>query len=201
MCNRYKPPLSTGNSDEDLALASKMRFLSRQPNELRHLVETEGMDQRSFPWKQIDADDVAPEFPKLSEEEIRGITLGTYQVKMAKSYTKEHFQEDGSFEIHVSEENENIIRARIQSRHVSAKKYLCWIQYVDGVIKSWYCKCKAGSRVVGCCAHITSVVWYLSHGRHQQKPVQGVRDWTEHLEDAARVIDESDSDEASGAEE
>ena len=41
----------------------------------------------------------------------------------------------------------------------------------------------------------------FSFGRHQQKPVLGVRDWAVHLEDAARVIDETDSDEESGPEE
>ena len=101
-----------------------MRSLSRQPNELRHLVETEGMDLRTYAWEKIDASDVVPDFPRLTEE-IRQITLGIYQVKMAKSYTAEHFQEDGNYEIHVSETTENVVGARIQSHHVSAKKYLC----------------------------------------------------------------------------
>ncbi|XP_062598202.1 uncharacterized protein LOC134259614 [Saccostrea cucullata] len=196
ICNKYKPPLSSGEADEDLATAYKMLHLSRQPNALRLLVESEGMDQRSYPWTKIDATDVAPDFPRLSEEEIRELTLGTYQVKLARSYANEHLNEDGSYEIHINEDIENIVSAKIQSRHVSAKRYLCWIQHSNGVIQTWYCKCKAGSRVVGCCAHITSVVWYLSYARYQEKPVMGVRDWAEYLEDAARVIDATDSEDS-----
>lgn len=115
---------------------------------------------------------------------------------MAKSYTNEHINEDGNYEIHVNEDVENVVSARIQSRHVSAKKYYCWIQYGEGVVQAWYCKCKAGSRVVGCCAHITSVVWFISYARHQEMPVLGVQDWAVHLEDASRVIDETDSGES-----
>lgn len=200
ICNKYSPPLSSGETEQDIAIAAKMVYLSRQPNELRNWIETEGIDRRSFTWTKLDASGVAPEFPQLSEEEIREITLGTYQVKMAKSYTNEHINEDGNYEIHVNEDVENVVSARIQSRHVSAKKYYCWIQYGEGVVQAWYCKCKAGSRVVGCCAHITSVVWYLAYARHQETPVLGVQDWAVHLEDAARVIDETDSEE-SGTEE
>ena len=159
------------------------------------------MNQRTYAWGKIEANDVVPDFTILTEEEIRQITLGIYQVKMAKSYTAKHVQEDGNYEILDSKITENVVVARIQSCHVSAKKYLCWIRYQDGVVTSWYCKCKSGSRFVGCFAHITSVVWYLSFGRHQQKPVLGVRDWAVPQEEAARVINETDSDEESGPEE
>jgi len=56
----------------------------------------------------------------------------------------------------------------MQSRHVSSKQNTLWIHYQrfgEGrrAIKGWYCKCK----VVGCCAHVTSVIWYLGFARHQ----------------------------------
>lgn len=101
--------------------------------------------------------------PSISEVETRLITLGTYQIKIAKSYTYEHIKEDGSYEIHV---NEDIDSARIQSRHISAKKYYYRIHCGEGVVLALYCKCKAGSRVVGCNAHIFSVFGYLSYARH-----------------------------------
>lgn len=88
-----------------------------------------------------------------------------------------------------------------KSRNLSAKKYRYWIRHCEGAIVSWYCKCKAGSRVVGCCAHITSVLWYLAFARHQFTSVKGVRNWADHLDDAARVVDESDSGAESPTEE
>lgn len=54
--------------------------------------------------------------------------------------------------------------------------------------------------MVECCAHITSVVGYLWYETYQETSVLGVQDWAGHLEDAARVIDETDSEE-SGTEE
>lgn len=89
-------------------------------------MEKEGWDKRSSSWRVLDANDVASDFSILSEDEIRNITLGTYQVKMAKAYTHEHVQEDGAYDILITEDIPNIIGAKIQSWHVSSKKYF-WI--------------------------------------------------------------------------
>ncbi|XP_062619706.1 uncharacterized protein LOC134281247 [Saccostrea cucullata] len=201
LCNRFTSVLSSGNAEEDQAMTLKMLHLSKRTNELQEFVESNGLSNRTYSWQKIDAAGFAQDFPKLSDSEIRQLTLGVYQVKMAKAYTQEHLQDDGTYEILVNEDLDGIIGAKIQSRHVSSKKYSCWVKYEDGVVISWYCKCKAGARIVGSCGHITSVIWFLSHARHQDKPVQGVRDWSEHLEDAARVIDDSDSGEESSTEE
>lgn len=79
---------------------------------------------------------------------------------MARCNTNEHINEDGNYEIHVNEDVENV-SARIQSRHVSAKKYHCWIQYGEGVAQAWYCKCKAGYCVIGSCQAVPILpAWY-----------------------------------------
>lgn len=159
-------------------------------------MENEGLDRRGFNWTKVDSENVTPEFPKYNDTELRQLTLGVYQLRMAKSYTHEHMDVDGGFEILISDEIEGMVCAKIQSRHISAKQYKCWITYTEGDIDGWYCKCKAGTRVVGMCGHITSVIWYLSFGRHQES-LKGVRNWTTSLEDASDihdVIDGSDSD-------
>ncbi|XP_056022083.1 uncharacterized protein LOC125673390 [Ostrea edulis] len=184
LCNKYRPPLSV-SSEEDQEIAAKMER-----------VENEGLDRRGFNWTKVDSENVTPEFPKYNDTELRQLTLGVYQLRMAKSYTHEHMDVDGGFEILISDEIEGMVCAKIQSRHISAKQYKCWITYTEGDIDGWYCKCKAGTRVVGMCGHITSVIWYLSFGRHQES-LKGVRNWTTSLEDASDihdVIDGSDSD-------
>lgn len=144
-------------------------------------------------WKKMDSHDVV--FPHLTEEEIRQLTLGVYQIRLAKSYAYEHFME-GRYEIFISDDFDGILCAKIQSRHISAKKYLLWIRHDDISIKSWFCKCKVGTRVVGMCAHITSVIWFLGLARHEESGVCGVRDWCSSVEDAAALpIDESESEE------
>lgn len=47
---------------------------------------------------------------------------------------------------------------------------------------------KTGARVVGVCAHIATVLWYLGYARHIQDSKNiGVRNWAEYVEDAANV--------------
>ena len=67
---------------------------------------------------------------------------------------------------------------------------------------SWYCRCKTGARVVGVCAHIAAVLWYLGYARYRYNIDEdriGVRDWSSFVEDAAAIpeeIDHSESDES-----
>jgi len=52
-----------------------------------------------------------------------------------------------------------------------------WIEYdhrlklTEGQnpIMNWYCTCKTGTRILGMCAHITSVIWFLGVGRHNNQ--------------------------------
>lgn len=96
-------------------------------------------------------------------------------------------------------EEDGLLRIRMQSRHTSSKTYQLWIKYEDGDIIAWYCKCRAGARVVGMCAHTASIVWYLGFARHRRDVSRiGVCDWGEFLGDATAVdSSESDSDNSS----
>jgi hypothetical protein len=59
----------------------------------------------------------------------------------------------------------------MRSRHCGGQKYNVYIKYqpksnnIEG-IESWYCTCKAGMRTVGCCSHVASIVYFLSHGKY-----------------------------------
>ncbi len=48
---------------------------------------------------EIDDDTAVPEFPVLSEDEVRDITWGVYQVAQAKNYCNTHMDEDGNYEV------------------------------------------------------------------------------------------------------
>ena len=94
-----------------------------------------------------------------------------YQIKQAKSYAYEHLDNKGDYSYSVSKISQGLIRAQLQSRHVSSEQYFVYIQYDDlsegcNKIKEWYCQCRTGARTVGMCAHIASVIWYLGYGRH-----------------------------------
>ena len=96
-------------------------------------------------------------------------------MKQALSYTGEYLK-NGKVEIRINKEclnyaSSKIIFAIIRSRHSGGQKYNVYIKYqpksnnIQG-IESWYCTCKAGMRTVGCCSHVASIIYFLSHGKY-----------------------------------
>ena len=76
----------------------------------------------------MSANDAAPDFPKTSSEYLHKLTMGVYQLCQAAKYTDEHLNKKGDYEVHVHNDVPDLLRAKIQSRHVSSKQYYCWIQ-------------------------------------------------------------------------
>ncbi|XP_046976419.1 uncharacterized protein LOC124542519 [Vanessa cardui] len=70
--------------------------------------------------------------------------------------------------------NNYLLRGRIKSRHVSSRTYYTYLllnkneetRDTLSAISGYYCSCLVGSRTVGCCAHVMTITWYLSWGRH-----------------------------------
>lgn len=185
--NKYFAPLSSGSTDEDMALASKMKHLSTRVNTLKVFVEENSLDRRSVKW--VSASDQPLEFPQLNEEDIRNLTCGVYQLKLCPSYIQEYLE--GDVDILIHKELPGLLRVKLQSRHVSSRQYLLWIQFSESDITAWYCRCRAGARVVGVCSHIAAVIWFLAIGRHNPDGVASIQDWSQFVTDAT-IIDESD---------
>lgn len=195
LSNRYCKPLSTGSEDEDMALACKMRYLSTKVNSLKTFVEENCLDKKSVKW-EVATDSL--EFPNISEDDIRNLTCGVYQLKLCPSYIQEYLE--GDVDILVHSEFHGLIRVKLQSRHVSSRQYLLWIQFSESDITAWYCRCRAGARVVGVCSHVAAVIWFLAVGRHNREAISSIQDWSEFVTDAA-VIDESEDSDDSEVEE
>ncbi|XP_061179571.1 uncharacterized protein LOC133188208 [Saccostrea echinata] len=168
MVTKYRPPIR--NSEfEDTELAIRMSFLSKTTNELQKRVENEKLAAKRSVWESVDGFDME-DFPRLSEDALRNITVGVYQLKQAKAYTIEHISPEGKYELFVHKQDDGLLKAKLQSRHSSSKTYILWISYDSekrNPITGWYCQCKSGARTLGCCAHIAAVLWYLSFQRHQ----------------------------------
>ncbi|XP_061191748.1 uncharacterized protein LOC133199988 [Saccostrea echinata] len=194
LSNRFFPPLSKSDSNEaDDAEAAKMLYLSKQVNNLKQMVQENGLNRRSTQWQTVLECEIQ-NFPMLDEDQLRNLTCGTYQLKLSRSYIQEHIE--GECDISFHKDNDRLLRLKIQSRHTSSKQYLVWIEYSDCSVEAWYCTCRAGARVVGMCSHIAAIIWYLAKGRHEGR-TYGVRDWSEHVLDAADIpptLDESDSE-------
>lgn len=196
ICNAFRPPLAS-DSPNDLIIAERMLALSKCPNKLQIQVEKEGLARKRAIWVKLDEASL-PDFPQLTEPELRDLTMGVYQLKQAKSYTMEHLSEDGQYELMACREKPGLIKVQIRSRHVASKLYNLWIEYSPGLtpISGWYCQCKVGARVVGCCAHIASVLWYLSYERHQPRIAHPTASssYLSCADDAMMIEDWSESD-------
>uniref|UniRef100_K1P127 DDE Tnp4 domain-containing protein n=1 Tax=Magallana gigas TaxID=29159 RepID=K1P127_MAGGI len=94
LCNKYRPSISR-SSEEDEQAAVKMLHLSQRANTLQECVEGEGLDRRGMRWSKVDVENVAPDFPCYDESELRQLTLGVYQLRMALSYAQEHTDAEG----------------------------------------------------------------------------------------------------------
>ncbi|WAR05939.1 hypothetical protein MAR_021308, partial [Mya arenaria] len=193
VCNKYLPPLSSSCSDDD-RLAQHMLQLATQENSLKTEIEESNLDKSRAVWVPVSDTDLE-DFPRLTEDILRTLTCGVYQLKLCPGYIQEHLEGDEDIRVH--KERSGLIRVRLQSRHVSAKQYNLWIKFNNYEILGWYCKCRSGSRIVGMCAHCAAVIWYLGYGKHRFLGALGVRDWSEYVDDASVVpptVDSSDSD-------
>jgi len=147
--NAYSPPLKM-DSEEDSDLAKIMLSRAGMPNLMQSLVENENLLTRRVIWLEIN-DSSIPDFPKLSERDLRMLTLGVYQLKEAVSYTAEHLNPDGMYQLfhHKDEKYKEILFAKIQSRHHSGSSHKVFIHYLAGSnsisgVTGWYCQCPAG---------------------------------------------------------
>lgn len=124
--------------------------------------------------------------------------MGVYQIRQAKSYSKEHQSDAGKYKIMVNKEQDGVLKAQIRSRHTTSRTYNLWIEHNTGLnpITGWFCTCKSGARVVGCCAHIASVLWYLGFERHQPatKTSKTHDKYMDSLTDAAAEVWDTNSD-------
>ena len=155
-----------------------MFFYSFQINALKTYVVENKFERQSAQWVPIDDSEVS--FPQLMEEQLKSNTFGVYQLKLEYVFTKM---------ITIS----FVLVCKVDMYH--QKKYLLWITYSETEVLSWYCTCRAGARVVGVCAHIAAIIWYLSGAR--DRTAFGVPDWSTYLSDANNLpeaIDASDSE-------
>lgn len=119
-------------------------------------------------YSVIAASNEVVNFPILSLEDLRTLTLEIYEDKQAENYTHEYLKHGGSYEVMKCHDFPNLLRAKSRSRHFNR----LWVKYdseKEGVeaICMGYCTCKCGARMVGCCAHVSSVLWFLGWKRHQ----------------------------------
>lgn len=154
-------------------------------NALADYVIENNLNRRRAQFLNINVSINNVSFPRMTYSELILFSCGTYQLKQARSYYGEHIRNDGSYTIEVCTERDSnlleglpttgnctLLRGKIQSRHISRKIYFVYILHNNDLqgrdaIKEYCCNCLVGRRTVGCCAHVMTIVWYLSWARHE----------------------------------
>jgi hypothetical protein len=170
--NLFRPPIAKVDDEDHIQAYNEMVILSSKENLFQKRVDSTYKARILKSKKRFDVKTIV--FPDLTEEYIQSLTHGVYQLKQAIPYTKEHIDKEGNFLFELYEEEINILHVKIRSRYSNQLTHNIWVGYepeaklTEGQtpIQSWYCDCKAGARVFGMCAHITSLLWYLGIGRH-----------------------------------
>ncbi|CAF1556584.1 unnamed protein product [Rotaria magnacalcarata] len=195
LINTYRP-LFIADISKDDAIADRMLRLATQSNNIKTYVDRlKSKSEKSLKWTLLNAKYSVKDFPRMTFNELNDLTLGTFQLKQAKKYAVEHLSNNGSFNIKIAKQRDDLIRAQILSRHKSAILYDVWVQYNKNEILGWYCRCPNGCRVVGCCSHIASVTWFLSFARYHPEALrESASSYLNSITDAPNYSDVSDDD-------
>ncbi|RVE40334.1 hypothetical protein evm_015016 [Chilo suppressalis] len=184
LINASHPPI-TNRADAEVILTIINERMHME-NYLGNYVITNNLNRRRANFFKIEVDDGSlVNFPRLTSNEMQLISLGSYQIRQARSYYGEHIRNDGKYVIEVCRETDSdlqsalsasstswLLRGRIKSRHISNKTYFTYILVDSALIGreaiiGYYCNCLVGKRTVGCCCHIMSIIWYISWARYQ----------------------------------
>ncbi|CAF2876294.1 unnamed protein product [Rotaria sp. Silwood2] len=166
LINAFRPrPVSDIHAGSELAY----RMLEKFNEQTNIQVRLSQIAKERSDWKKYDAQMCL--FPELSQDDVRSLCCGSYQVKQAISYIQEHltpsplYDDEFEFIVQLSSYNDDLVRARFSSRYSNNKNYIAVIQYdnknTEQPINGWYCTCTSGRRDVGCCVHVAALLWHL----------------------------------------
>lgn len=138
-------------------------------------------------------EDATFQFPRIKKGELDQITLGSYQLKQARSYAHAHKKakmerfgvpfpcfvcaDDITRRIFagmIAERNITspvLAYTRMNSRFISKKIVDVFVladatkNGPDGII-GYCCECQHGLRTIGCCSHVATVIYYLCYAKH-----------------------------------
>lgn len=176
LINRFFPLINMQNATVEVARNMLQR--RNNINVVQARVEVDNLILRRGEWERLD--NHLPDFPILDINYLRDLTIGVYQVNLAPGYIQDKLLRDDDEELQFDtlRDEPNLVRFRIFSRFRNRIKHQVFISYVstndpefenaEDVIPGYYCTCQSGTRTLGTCAHVASILWYLGYARHTQ---------------------------------
>lgn len=196
LLNLFHEPILSDKQHPDVAQVMISRL--NVPNLLQAVVDKYNLSKVKVPYIDVNYTALDNEennsflqFPKLTMDDLYNVSLGPYQIKNAISYFAQH-QKDGIFLVQKFDPKPRyrissldyashgivisdplLVKAYMKSRFRSSKSHHIFV-LVDksksgrGTIVEYFCTCETGSRTVGCCSHIMTVIWYLGYGQYNE---------------------------------
>ncbi|GBP75761.1 hypothetical protein EVAR_59404_1 [Eumeta japonica] len=101
------------------------------------------------------------------------------------------------YSIYIHREDDSVLRVQLRSRHTSSKTTIFGSKQSEATSHTniqWYCQCKVGARVVGCCAHVASILWFWLTGATIQLTLKPSLEYARTKDAAVEGWSSSDSD-------
>lgn len=119
--------------------------------------------------------------PKYTYKELKQISVGSYQIRLAKSYCQAHVKaNNNAFIIKVCDNIDQckryceklltrqskplLLHLNLRSRFSSGKTHKPYVllDFMNGkfTLKAYCCSCRHGCRTVGCCSHVMLIIWF-----------------------------------------
>lgn len=128
LINRFRTPLVTDDENSDRWAAQMLRRMTTQ-NILRTRFETgEIVSRKKAKWHTI-TNLALVDFPVLSEDDMRDLCFGTFQVNQGRHYISDQLHSHGSHIILVSRVETGLIQISIKSRHRSQKIWRVFVRF------------------------------------------------------------------------
>lgn len=120
-------------------------------------------------------------FPKFSYQELKNISHGTYEIRLARSYCQAHMKTNngifiiGVCDAHVSTrfcekllENTSkplLLQLKLKSRfraNITHTAYALLSLDLNNkyILNEYCCSCRHGRRTIGCCSHVMLIIWH-----------------------------------------
>lgn len=163
--NAFSPPLFTETEFHE-KIAEIINNHTSTTNKLQKKVERLGLHRKSqVSWMDAD-EDSSLDFPDLTMEDLKLLTLGEFQLEQGKMYNKGHIQEAMGYNFQVHKDLQGLIRVRFDSRFMNSKHHQVWIEFKENqngrnAIIGHFCQCKSGARTLGCCSHVAAVSYFM----------------------------------------
>lgn len=141
-----------------------MKSRKNTNNTFSEEVENNGWLGKRHPLQTIVSSDLL-DFPEMTEDDLK-IMFAGYQYKNTIAYLAEMIDEPENITIQYGKDETNFLKAQVQSRHIGAKQYKCFVDYncnfngYKGITRYCY-ECPNGRRSVRFCSHIAGPIKIL----------------------------------------